>query len=341
MSEEAARDALGKNRRDAVDLAKAAGAKKTKALLAGAESDLLTRLRQAEGLSGPGKGSFTATQLRATLAQVKLVQRDLNRGLRTLLVDQAAEVSGVAAEHTIEYLAKADQAFRGTGVQPLALKEAGVLDAAKEGAESSLLRRLASDGEPGPDGEPSPAKVGILQRYGMNTVEDFEGTLQRGLVGRKSWSDMRDDITEQSPFLQGKPASWAERIVRTEVMGAYNRAGWESVREADEQLGDMCKILSATFDDRTGSDSYAVHGQIRRPDEAFQSWFGLYQHPPNRPNDREVVVPHRVSWKIPAYLKWKDAEAISKRWALEKRKEKLPARPEMTTIPLNQFGRSR
>lgn len=123
-------------------------------------------------------------------------------------------------------------------------------------------------------------------------------------------------------------------------MGAYNRAGWEANREADDQLGDMVKILSATFDDRTGSDSFAVHGQIRRPDEAFESWFGLYQHPPNRPNDREIVVPHRISWPIPEYLKWRADDEIKARWTREKRKGPPPERPKMTTIEIDQFGRA-
>ena len=127
------------------------------------------------------------------------------------------------------------------------------------------------------------------------------------------------------------------------TMGAYNRASWEGMREADDQLGDMVKILAATFDDRTGWDSYQVHGQIRLPDEAFEwnapSGSYSFMHPPNRPNDREVVVPHRIAWVIPSYLEQLSDGEVLDAWLREKRKGTLPDRPTMTTVPLSLFGK--
>jgi hypothetical protein len=122
------------------------------------------------------------------------------------------------------------------------------------------------------------------------------------------------------------------------TMGAYNRAGWESIRSADDDLGDMVKILCASFDDRTGWDSYQVHGQIRLPDEAFEWAGGIFQHPPNRPNDREVVVPHRKSWAIPPELAWRGDGEVMAAWRRDRRKGAPPGRPEMTTVPLSEFG---
>jgi hypothetical protein len=150
---------------------------------------------------------------------------------------------------------------------------------------------------------------------------------------------MEDEITEQSPFLQGAPAHWAARIVRTEAMGAYGRASWESIREADDELEDMVKIISATFDDRTASDSYATHGQCRRPDQAFQTWYGFMQHPPDRPNDRGVVVPHRVSWKIPPYLAPRERAETLRVWKEEGHKKSMPPIPLITTVDFGLFGR--
>lgn len=334
------RDVLAKNRRDALQLVQQAGAGKTRRVLEDAEKDLVGRLRTA--VAGPGDKSFTAVQLQATLKQVRAVLRDVSGGMKKVMVAGASGVADKASEGVVEYLAKADKMFRGVGTQPLALDEAGVLDRAQHGARSSLLRRLASSGElvKNADDEPHPAKLGVLDRYGMNVIDHFEETLQRGLISRKPWDAVRGDLIEKSPFLQQAPASWAERIVRTELMGAYNRAGWEGMREADDQLGDMIKILSATFDDRTAADSYAVHGQIRRVDEAFETWFGLMQHPPARPNDREIVVPHRVSWPIPPYLQWRAKGEVAARWHREKRKGAMPAIPNMTTVPLSDFGKT-
>lgn len=314
-----------------------AGVAQTRKVLGRAQRELEERLSHALA-AGPGAGSFTAVRLRATLEQVRHVTRIVQRGVRDVLVGAADESAEQSARILSKYLRGVQRKFAGTA-QPLGLREAGLVDAATSGARASVLRRLASSGEPGGVEATHPAKPGILERYGLATVGHFEQILQKSFVARTPWADVRAELTAASPFLQRAPAHWAERIVRTETMGTYNRAGWESVREADEQLGDMVKILSATFDDRTAADSYAVHGQIRRPDEAFQSWFGFYQHPPNRPNDREVVVPHRISWPLPPYLAWKTDGQIAARWRHEGRKGRVPARPNMTTVPLEQFGR--
>lgn len=333
------RDTLDVNRQSARALVARAGKQRTREVLKRAEKDLARRL--AEAVKGPGVGSFTYEQIRMSLQQVRIVLKTVQAGIKDAAVDGAREAAEIAADGTLRYMRDADKAFRGIGAQPLALDEAAVMDAAVSGAQASVLRRLASSGEPvlGADEHPHPAKVGILERYGVETVGRFEAVLQTGLIAKKPWSEMRADITAESPFLQGAPAFWAERIVRTETMGAYNRAGWEANREADEQLGDIVKILAATFDDRTSADSYAVHGQIRLPDEAFASWFGLYQHPPNRPNDREIVVPHRRAWVLPPYLKWKTDAQIAARWRQEGRKMAVPPRPLMTTVDVLGFGR--
>jgi hypothetical protein len=179
---------------------------------------------------------------------------------------------------------------------------------------------------------------GVLSRYSLETIGQLEGIIQRGMLTGEPWGDVRTKLIDQSPFLRGAPRYWAERIIRTETMGAFNRAGWEGIRAADDELGDMVKILAATFDDRTGWDSYQLHGQIRRPDEAFEWSGGFYQHPPNRPNDREVVLPHRLSWGIPPELAWRSDGEVFAAWKREKRRGGPPARPTMTTVPLDAFG---
>jgi len=341
--DEQARAALKKNQQDAIKLAQDKGLAGTRALLARAQKDLEKRLRVAEGLSGPGRDSFTAKQLRATLAQVRMVTIGLTRGLRPLLLDGSRGVAENAARVQIAYLKQIDRLFRGAGVQPLSLNEARMFDRSVKGAEASILRRLASTGKPATATTPAepehPAKAGILARYGERTLASFEDALQKALITRKPWEDIRKDIIEKSPFLKAAPAHWAERIVRTEIAGAHNRASWEASREADEQLGDVVKIISSPMDDRTGADSMDIHGQIRRVDEAFESWYGAFQHPPDRPNDRAVVVTHRISWPIPPNLKPVPREKVLARWRLEGRKGPIPPRPNMTTVPLNQFGR--
>lgn len=338
MSEPTPREILAASRADALAMSDRAGTSQTRAVLERAQADLLARIG---AIQTPGQASFSRVQLNATLAQVRAVLGQIGTGMTRILADGAVATAEKATEGTLDYLGRVQASFRGI-VAPLDLDTASMFEAAKVGARTSILRRLASSGEgaPGAPKDEHAAKPGILARYGLATIGDFEQELQTGILARRSWAEQKAAIVTKSSFLQGKPAFWAERIVRTESMGAYARGAWEANREADDQLGDMLKILSATFDGRTGSDSIAVHGQIRRPDEAFESWFGLYQHPPNRPNDREVICPHRISWPLPPYLVQRPDAEIAARWKHEKRKGSPPPRPKMTTVPLSSLGKA-
>jgi hypothetical protein len=289
---------------------------------------------------------FGAAHAEACLRQLREVLRPLTKNMKGLILSNGKELSEQSVAGTLKYMRAAEEKFRGIGAaSALRLREAMIFDSVVSGTEASQLRRLASSGDPSAEVEGiHPGKFGILERYGMNVVEKFEDSLQQKVLARKPWDMVREDIVRDSPFLQekdyGVAGRWAERVVRTESAYANQRSNWQTIGEIDEQLGDMCKILSASFDDRTASDSYAVHGQIRRQNEAFDSWYGSYMHPPNRPNDREIVIPHRISWPIPAELAWRSDGEILSRWLKEGRKGSPPARPNMTTIPLGQFGKT-
>lgn len=321
---------LRDSRKQAVTLATQTGVGRMRTVLKTAQADLTRRLNRAQGLRGPGLESFTAAQLQVTLAQVREVLTALKPGMQSTVLTTGGEVAHQSAQDSIAYMQSAESRFTGIN-QPLALHEATVLDRAARGSESSLLHRLQGSPQHGP---------GILQRYGAGVVEDFEGVLQQRFIAQVPWGETRDRLTAASPFLQGAPAHWAERIVRTEVMGASNRASFEAMQEIDEQLGgDMLKILCATFDDRTAADSYAVHGQIRRVSEPFDTWQGPVMTPPARPNDREVVVPHRMSWPIPGNLKPRSAGEVAAKWAEEGRKGGHPPIPRYSTVDVDQIGK--
>lgn len=308
-----------------------AGGERVKALLSKSQAELTRRLHEAEGLRGPGRDSFTATKLRAMMEQVKLVVAETKGGLKSVVQTQGREAATKAATGAVEYMKAAEAKYKGiTAASQLPLKEASMVDRAVQGTDASVLRRLATD-------PTDPAARGILERYGLSTVSTFEDAAQLAIATGMPWDEVRAIMVSQSLFLQGAPASWAERIVRTETISAYNQAGFESIRDADTQLGDMVKILSATFDNRTSWDSIAVHGQIRRPEEPFQCFdyqgnLRLYQHPPNRPNDREVVVPHRISWPIPDYLQPLGDGDYQARFVQERPKAAPPPRPRMETV---------
>lgn len=342
-------EVLRLNRQQARSLAEQVGVKAVRGLMRDAAADLRKRLDAAS--SGISPTTETGMrEMRIALAQVEDVAATLTRGLGKETAGAARKVAEVSTEGLARYLTAAQNKY-GSRARPLAIREGAMLRQAVQGAEASVLRRLATTeaqrDEEQETGEPEGAaprisltrESSVLSRYLVSTIGEFESVLSTAVATRKPWLAVREELVSKSPFLQGAPLSWAERIARTETMGAYNRAGWEGIRSADADLGDMVKILSATFDSRTGWDSFQVHGQIRRPEEAFAWAGGLYQHPPNRPNDREVVVPHRTSWAIPPELAWRGDGEVLAAWVRDRRKGSPPARPAMTTVPLARFGR--
>jgi len=325
-----ARRTLARNRRRALRQSQAAQ-KRLLNVLGKAQRQLAERLRDsAELRNADGSRAFSVAQMTAVQRQVQDLQRFLSSNIDKVIRDVASITAEGAAEDTIRYLEQAERQFTGVG-RALGLKTAAVLNRASKKTESSVLRRIRKD-------KKHPANEGVVRRYSNRVVRHFEETLMIRMIARQPWGQVRDALIEGSDFLKGQPAHWAERIARTETMAAHNRAAYESTKAAQEQLGDMVRILSATFDSRTGADSYAVHGQIRRVDEPFDWWGGSYMQPPNRPNDREIVVPFRLSWKIPDYLRPKSDGDVSSAWSRDGRKGSPPPRPRMTTVPLELFG---
>lgn len=339
------------NRLQALALADKIGQSEVKKILRQAAQDLSARINQ--NIKTKPSSTTSIREMQATLAQLRDLITTVSRNIGRATVRTGKDAAEAGASALYDYMSAAQKIY-GTPSRPLAVREAFMLSRAVSGAESSVLRSLATREEeaqkqsedPSPDaGEKVPPKMmrkdGVLSRYSIETIGQFESILQRGILSGEQWADTRSKLVDESPFLQGAPAFWAERIIRTETMRAFNRSGWESIRAADDELGDMCKVLCATFDDRTGWDSYQVHGQIRMPDEAFEWADGFYQHPPNRPNDREVVVPHRLSWSIPPELAWRTDSEVFSAWRRDRRKGAPPSRPIMTTVPLDRFSKGR
>lgn len=127
------------------------------------------------------------------------------------------------------------------------------------------------------------------QTYGAEVITKMRGTLARAAMSGKTvsqtWEELSADV--------GITPARAERIVRTEQSFARHRRQQldliDTYGNDAEEL--WRKQLVATIDSRTGEDSVFVNGQTRKLMDEFQDNEGRkYQHPPNRPNDREVVI---------------------------------------------------
>lgn len=326
----------------ALDAASKVGSIKLARMLKRAQLTLEKRLPKMNP-----EAQFTVNAQAQTLAQLRLVSQVLMRGQARMvggewqpIMGERGGLDGIVremahgaalkgADAMMAYLVQAERTYSGiTSLGPRFL-EAMQLDVAVAGADATVLRRVATD----PKYRGEEAQTGVIDRYGIAVVNGFEGVLQQAMLTGQPWGEVRASLTAESAWLQDTPRFWAERIARTECMAAINRAGQETMEQAQEQLGEMFRILVCVFDDRTSADSVAVHGQVRRMDEPFESWNGEFMSPPDRPNDRACVVPHMKDWPLPNELMPLPDSAVDAAWARDKRKGSPPPRPVMSTVP--------
>lgn len=313
---------LFETRSNALEIAERIGHQRLQTLLEAAQEELNERTERA--LKNVGPDSWSATRAKSLLKQVEWIVGQTTPRIGQIVRTTGKEAARESAESLVEYLHQAEETHLGAE-RIVNIDGAAIVDTAVAGTDSSLLRRLMSS--------KSPKSVGILERYGSKTVENFEKRIQQAQLTETPWEEVRQGLITDSPFLKEMPMFWAERIVRTETAYASNRANWLGMREANEDFEDGVKILSAMIGDpRTAADSLAVHGQVRALDELFDSWNGSYMHPPDRPNDREVVVMHRRSWQLPEELRPRPWNEVVEAWQRAGRKGAPPARPLQSTI---------
>lgn len=107
-----------------------------------------------------------------------------------------------------------------------------------------------------------------------------------------------------------------ERTARTETSHDFNQAQAQAIRELPGTMKRWTELVSDVtgepLDSKVAKDSLVMHGQIVAQGALFtmppdprapvrmvgQQW----DHPPNRPNDRGVIIPWRKEWGIPGWM---------------------------------------
>lgn len=320
-------DQLESNRTAAYEASSRLGTRALVRMLRKSQLKLDARLK---GIN-PG-AEFTLAAQQQTLAQIRLVVLGVKRRGKVVVPGLVDDVEGVirgsagtaakgSAGAMLKYIVDAEKAYTGVSSLGPRIADAVQLDVAVAGADASVLRRVATD--PGYRGKA--AQAGVMERYGIATVRVFEEIAQQALLTNQPWDETRRELVANSTWLQDRPLSWAERILRTETMAAVNRAAHDVMRQSEVEAGETYRILAATFDDRTGWDSYQVHGMVRGMEEPFEDGLGnVYLTPPNRPNDREVVVPHLADWPIPDELMPRSDDEVAEAWRRQTRSKKHP-----------------
>jgi len=140
-----------------------------------------------------------------------------------------------------------------------------------------------------------------LQTYTVGVRQQVSNALTQGVLQRKSGYEITGRI---SSFMEDMRRWRIQRIVRTEMSRIYNSTKLVAYGEfRKEHFPDLMKRLYHPMDSRTADDSKA----LKRLDPAvpldkpfvfkYKGDKRVFLSPPDRSNDRSVLVPYRKKWK--------------------------------------------
>lgn len=267
-----------------------------KSLYDEAQARLATKLSTA--IRAGRAETMTVLQMRQLIAQVREAQTQiatrLANGMQPILRDtQADAIRGAASTIT-----KLEKTFTGAEIV-LPLEEAAMFSGLLQKRTASLIRANATS----------------WARYGAAVTGKIEKELALSLMTGETPTVAIDKVMSvaQNQWWQ------AERIVRTETAYAFNASHADAIEVAGTELPDMMQRWTEFIDDATGrplddrvaEDSMVLHGQVTMPGQMFimppdprvsaKLWNKTYAQPPNRPNDRAILLPWRPGWDVPAW----------------------------------------
>lgn len=278
---------------------------KLKKLYDEAQGHLVSRL--AKTIRAGRKDTFTAHQQRVVLAQLKQGQAVIAKRLAGEMGPLSREAQEASLNGLKKDVAVLSKHFTGSEVT-LPIEEASVFAGVIDDRATSMLRMHESS----------------MLNYGRRIVTTVEKDLALTLLTGQSPSEAIDTIARRigGEWWQG------ERIVRTETAYAFSATTADGIAASAKEIPDLmqrweenCSDFGAPLDDRVAVDSIAMHGQVATaggwftmppsapfPDDKGKvevpfSLIGMsWQYPPNRPQDRSVLMPWMKDWGVPGWL---------------------------------------
>lgn len=223
-------------------------------------------------------GSFSAQKMRGALTQVELGINEMTKILGEGMKDSAQPLAESGIDNLVEEIRLWDKEFTGA-VIPINL------DAVKVASDTSnfLFNRYEAS----------------LKNYNEILRSKFASLMTEGVIAEKTTSEV---ISEMGKVFLGE--EWRlHMIARTELHNVYNVAKINGMKDlVGGDIPDLKKTLFHPMDRRTGEDSIRLSKKnpIVPVDEPFiESSTGkklVYMSPPNRPNDRSILIPYREAW---------------------------------------------
>ena len=228
------------------------------------------------------EGTFTEQQMRVTLVQVEAAIQAIVRDLKTGMVDSGEIMATAGITHLVKEIEKMSKYFEGS-VTPINMR--AILVATDP--NTFLLNKYQAS----------------LDAYGADLRSQITTNIVQSLAMRETQDrTVSRLVSDTNRFFLGE--EWKlNRIVRTEMANVYNFSKMQGMGEVkDQTIPDLKKALMHPMDKRTGEDSkeLARENPVVDIDEPFRfKWKGqvrVFQFPPDRPNDRSILVPYREEW---------------------------------------------
>ncbi len=237
------------------------------------------------------EGTFTEQQLNVTLVQIQAAIAAIKRDLKTGMVDSSDILSQRGIQDMVQEITRFSRRFEGS-VQPIPFDP--ILVAID--SQNFLINKHEAS----------------IDAYG----EDLRSAITTQLVSSLASRDTSERTVAQLRSSVGKFFLGEEfklnRIVRTELQGIYNFSKLNGLQRMQaEVIPDLKKSLMHPIDGRTGDDSkqLAAKNPIVAIDRPFVFTFRRklksgeirterreFMFPPDRPNDRAILVPFRQEW---------------------------------------------
>ena len=226
------------------------------------------------------RDSFSAQQARGVLAQVQAAIDAMSQSVFSEVKESALDMLGLGVDQLVDEINAFDEYFLGA-VVPINVDLLAIASDASE----LLINRYQSS----------------VDRYSEDLRAAIERNLTNGIIIGQPMDTMLQNLGQ---FFLGE--EWKlRRVARTELHNVHSMAKLAALGGLAQTQPGLMKRLYHPMDARTAKDSIA----LRKLDPALPinepfvfKWQGqkrVFQAPPDRPNDRAILVPFRKGWDKP------------------------------------------
>lgn len=225
-----------------------------------------------------GRDSFTAQRLRGVIVQVEAAIQAMSGSLKDGINEASKTIALKGVNDVISETNEFNREFSGA-VIPININRVAV----SLESENFLINKYESS----------------IDSYSSDLRAQLVSSISNAAIEEISYPELVQRISQFFIAEEWK----IHRIARTELHTVYNLGKYNGLVDIkDKFLPDLKKTLIHRIDTRTGDDSKKAKSlnlivDIDKPFEyTYNKVKRTFMIPPDRPNDRSVMVPYREEW---------------------------------------------